>query len=687
MIILYYNKLVNNYNRWILMKVILKYLKYYIKESILSPAFKLLEAVLDLLVPVVVARMIDGAVGAKSGGITAETGGSAAMRYFFVLVIMAVVGLSACLVAQYFAAKASAGAAGRLRQDMFSKIQTFSFCELDRFGTDTLITRLSDDVNQVQTGLNMGLRLLLRSPFIVFGAMIMAFTVDVECALVFAVTVPLLFAAVFTIMFITIPLYTKVQSSLDKVTLLTRENLSGVRVIRAFCREDRSVEEFETASDYLTRLNLFVGRISTLMNPLTYVIINIGAAVMINEAGIRVNIGALTTGQTVALYNYMLQITIELIKLATLVITLNRSIACASRAGEILNTKTSMEYPSEDNVARGAALSEGLSESMPETSPEDIPEGTKKKTPADIGTDENTGNVGYTAADEKKAPTCRHDRKKEKLSGALTASAGENPLSEPNEATAAIPAVCFKNVTFCYPSAAEPSVKNAEFSVLPGQRVGIIGATASGKTSLVNLISRFYDPQNGEVLLFGKNIKNYSREWLSKNIGVVQQKNLLFSGTVRENLKWGDENADDETMWQSLKTAQAESVIKDKPGGLDFYIEATGRNLSGGQRQRLCIARALVKKPKILILDDSSSALDLATDAALKKALLTLKNTTVFTVSQRISGVRDSDIILVIDGGEIVGKGTHDELMENSFVYKGIYDSQFPDGEGGDGCE
>lgn len=665
------------------MKVIFKYLKYYIKESILSPAFKLLEAVLDLLVPVVVARMIDGAVDAKSGGITAETGGSAAMRYFFVLIIMAVVGLSACLVAQYFAAKASAGAAGRLRQDMFSKIQTFSFCELDRFGTDTLITRLSDDVNQVQTGLNMGLRLLLRSPFIVFGAMIMAFTVDVECALVFAVTVPLLFAAVFTIMFITIPLYTKVQSSLDKVTLLTRENLSGVRVIRAFCREDRSVEEFETASDYLTRLNLFVGRISTLMNPLTYVIINIGAAVMINEAGIRVNIGALTTGQTVALYNYMLQITIELIKLATLVITLNRSIACASRAGEILNTKTSMEYPSEDNVARGAALSE----SMPEASPEDIPESTKKKTPADIGTDENTGNVGYTTADEKGKLTCRQDNRKEKLSGAGAVSAGENRLFEPNEDTAAIPAVCFKKVTFCYPSAAEPSVKNADFSVLSGQRVGIIGATASGKTSLVNLISRFYDPQNGEVLLFGKNIKNYSREWLAENIGVVQQKNLLFSGTVRENLKWGDENADDETMWQSLKTAQAESVIKDKPGGLDFYIEATGRNLSGGQRQRLCIARALVKKPKILILDDSSSALDLATDAALKKTLLTLKNTTVFTVSQRISGVRDSDIILVIDGGEIVGKGTHDELMENSFVYKGIYDSQFPDGEGGDGCE
>lgn len=611
------------------MKVIFKYLKYYIKESILSPAFKLLEAVLDLLVPVVVARMIDGAVGAKSGGITAETGGSAAMRYFFVLIIMAVVGLSACLVAQYFAAKASAGAAGRLRQDMFSKIQTFSFCELDRFGTDTLITRLSDDVNQVQTGLNMGLRLLLRSPFIVFGAMIMAFTVDVECALVFAVTVPLLFAAVFTIMFITIPLYTKVQSSLDKVTLLTRENLSGVRVIRAFCREDRSVEEFETASDYLTRLNLFVGRISTLMNPLTYVIINIGAAVMINEAGIRVNIGALTTGQTVALYNYMLQITIELIKLATLVITLNRSIACASRAGEILNTKTSMEYPSEDK-AIGCA---------------DVP---------DIAPEEKNGSIPENIKENQKKN---------------------------------IPAVCFKNVTFCYPSAAEPSVKNADFSVLSGQRVGIIGATASGKTSLVNLISRFYDPQNGEVLLFGKNIKNYSREWLAENIGVVQQKNLLFSGTVRENLKWGDKNADDETMWQSLKTAQAESVIKDKPGGLDFYIEATGRNLSGGQRQRLCIARALVKKPKILILDDSSSALDLATDAALKKALLTLKNTTVFTVSQRISGVRDSDIILVIDGGEIVGKGTHDELMENSFVYKGIYDSQFPDGEGGDGCE
>lgn len=669
------------------MKVIFKYLKYYIKESILSPAFKLLEAVLDLLVPVVVARMIDGAIGAKSGDITAATGGSAAMRYFFVLIIMAVVGLSACLVAQYFAAKASAGAAGRLRQDMFSKIQTFSFCELDRFGTDTLITRLSDDVNQVQTGLNMGLRLLLRSPFIVFGAMIMAFTVDVECALVFAVTVPLLFAAVFTIMFITIPLYTKVQSSLDKVTLLTRENLSGVRVIRAFCREDRSVEEFETASDYLTRLNLFVGRISTLMNPLTYVIINIGAAVMINEAGIRVNIGALTTGQTVALYNYMLQITIELIKLATLVITLNRSIACASRAGEILNTKTSMEYLPDDKAIGGADVSDIAPDDKNGSIPENIKENQKKNIPDGNGADKNTGNVRYIQADEKKAPTCRHDRKKEKLSGALTASAGENPLSEPNEATAAIPAVCFKNVTFCYPSAAEPSVKNAEFSVLPGQRVGIIGATASGKTSLVNLISRFYDPQNGEVLLFGKNIKNYSREWLAENIGVVQQKNLLFSGTVRENLKWGDENADDETLWQSLKTAQAESVIKDKPGGLDFYIEATGRNLSGGQRQRLCIARALVKNPKILILDDSSSALDLATDAALKKALSELKNTTVFTVSQRISGVRESDIILVIDGGEIVGKGTHDELMENSFVYKGIYDSQFPDGEGGDGCE
>lgn len=626
------------------MKVIFKYLKYYIKESILSPAFKLLEAILDLLVPVVVARMIDGFASGEAGDLTAATGFSGATRWFFVLIIMAVVGLSACLVAQYFAAKASAGAAGRLRQDMFSKIQSFFFCELDRFGTDTLITRLSDDVNQVQTGLNMGLRLLLRSPFIVFGAMIMAFTVDVECALVFAVTVPLLFAAVFTIMFITIPLYTKVQSSLDKVTLLTRENLSGVRVIRAFCREERSVEEFESASDSLTRLNIFVGRISTLMNPLTYVIINIGAAVMINKAGLRVNIGALTTGQTVALYNYMLQITIELIKLATLVITLNRSIACASRAGEILNTKTSMEYPPEENAA---------------------------------------GDMHYDSADKagksSKSPGGDNEENLPDKADVDTKSS----VSVPNDGMLPTPAVCFKEVTFCYPSAAEASVKNASFSVLPGQRVGIIGATASGKTSLVNLISRFYDPQKGEVLLFGKNIKNYSREWLSKNIGVVQQKNMLFSGTVRENLKWGDENADDETLWQSLKTAQAESVIRDKPGGLDFYIEATGRNLSGGQRQRLCIARALVKKPKILILDDSSSALDLATDAALKKALSSLENTTVFTVSQRISGVRESDIILVIDGGEIVGSGTHDELMEGCFVYKGIYDSQFPDGEKG----
>ena len=480
---------------------------------------------------------------------------------------------------------------------MFDRIQSFSFTELDRLGTDTLITRLSDDVNQVQTGLNMGLRLLLRSPFIVLGAMVMAFTIDVRCALIFAVAIPVLFGVVFLIMQISIPLFGKAQAGLDRVTAMTRENLTGVRVIRAFCREEQSTKEFNSSSRALTRLNLFVGRISALMNPLTYVLINLAAVVLIREAGVRVNLGQLQQGQVVALYNYMLQITVELIKLASLIITLNKSMACAKRAAAILQVEPSMAAP-----AQGA----------------------------------------------------------QPVSGA--------------------PAVEFRDVTFTYAGAGAPSLSDISFTAMPGQTVGIIGGTGSGKSTLVNLISRSYDAGTGEVLLFGAPVAQYDRQTLRRNIGVVPQRAVLFRGTIRDNLKWGDENASDNALWTALELAQAKGVVEDKPGKLDFVVEQGGRNLSGGQRQRLTIARALVRRPRILILDDSSSALDYATDAALRKAIRSLSGTTTtFLVSQRIACVRQSDRILVLDNGSLAGSGTHEQLMANCEVYREIYYSQFPE--------
>ena len=492
-----------------------------------------------------------------------------------------------------------------------------SFTELDTLGTDTLITRLTDDVNQVQNGINMGLRLLLRSPFVVIGAMVMAFTINVRCALIFVVTVPILFVVVFSIMLISIPLFKKVQAGLDCVTGLTRENLTGIRVIRAFCREEQSVEEFEEGNRELTRLNEFVGRISALLNPLTYVLINGATVLLIARAGVQVNIGNLQQGQVVALYNYMAQIIVELIKLASLIITLNKSMACADRVAGILDVKSSMEYK--------------------------------------------------VAAEQMKNEQINADQRKYETDG-------ENDQADSNLA------VEFNHVTFTYEGAGASSLSDITFRAKKGQTIGIIGGTGSGKSTLVSLIPRFYDPQEGTVKVNGINAKDYPQGELCSEIGVVQQRSILFKGSIRDNLKWGNDQASDEDLWKAITIAQAKDVVEAKPGKLDFEVEQNGRNLSGGQKQRLTIARALVSKPEILILDDSLSALDFATDAALRKAIGELEgNVTTFLVSQRISGIRQADKILVMEDGELAGQGTHEELMEICETYQEIYYSQFPE--------
>lgn len=571
------------------MKKLASYLKRYTKESILAPLFKLLEVVFDLMVPLVVARMINIGVAGNDRGYM--------VRCFLILILMALLGLAASITAQFFAAKACTGFAADLRQAVFDHIQGFSFTELDTLGADTMITRLTDDINQVQTGVNMGLRLLLRSPFVVFGAMIMAFTIDVSCAWVFAVVIPVLFVAVFAIMLSSIPLYRKAQSALDRVTCLTRENLTGVRVIRAFCREDHSVREFDESSQALTKLNEFVGKISALLNPLTYVLINLAAVVLIDRAAIRVNIGSIAQGDVVALNNYMLQITVELIKLASLIITLTKSMACAGRVAGVLEQPTSMTYP------------------------------------------------------EKNA----------------------QPRENGDEA------VRFDRVNFTYRNAGAPSLTDICFCAGKGQTVGIIGGTGSGKSTLISLIPRFYDAASGTVCLDGCNVKEYTQQALCRKVAVVQQRSVLFQGTIRDNLRWGNENASDEELWQALEVAQAREIVEGKEGQLDFRLEQGGRNLSGGQKQRLSIARALVKKPEILILDDSSSALDFATDAALRSAIHGLGGgVTTFLVSQRIACIRQADQILVLDNGSLAGVGTHEELLESCGLYQEIFDSQFP---------
>ena len=570
------------------MKKLSVYLKRYTAQSILAPLFKLLEVVFDLLVPLVVAWMINLGVGNNDRGVLTQC--------FFILIGMALLGLACSITAQFFAARASTGFAADLRQAVFDHIQRFSFTELDTLGADTMITRLTTDINQVQTGVNMGLRLLLRSPFVVFGALVTAFTINTRCALIFAAAIPVLFVVVFAIMLVSIPLFKKSQAALDRVTCLTRENLTGVRVIRAFCREKQSVEEFDESNQALTRLNEFVGRISALLNPLTYVLINIAAVFLIDRAAVQVNIGNIAQGDVVALNNYMLQIIVELIKLASLIITLTKSLACAGRVSAVLEQQPSMAYA------------------------------------------------------DKEAPQ----------------GSSEN-------------AVCFDHVTFTYQNAGAPSLMDISFQAKKGQTIGIIGGTGSGKSTLVSLIPRFYDPQEGTVCLNGVNVRDESREALCAKVGVVQQRAVLFQGSIRDNLRWGNENASDSALWEALTAAQAKEVVEGKPGQLDFQLEQGGRNLSGGQKQRLSIARALVKKPEILILDDSSSALDFTTDAALRKSIRNLDYpVTTFLVSQRIACIQQADQILVLDNGHLAGCGTHEALLKDCTLYQEIFDSQFP---------
>ncbi len=561
-------------------------MKGYIKESIISPFFKLLEASFELFVPLVVASIID--IGIANGD------KNYVIQRCFILVALAVVGLSCTLLAQYYAAKAAVGFSTKVKHSLFSHIQSFSYTEIDTIGTSTMITRMTSDMNQVQSGVNLTLRLFMRSPFIVFGAMIMAFTIDTSSALVFAIAIPVLSVVVFGIMWATIPLYKKVQARLDKVLGITREGLTGVRVIRAFANEDDERESFRSATDELNIAQKFVGKISVIMNPATYAVVNIAISILIWNGSIKVNSGSLTQGQVIALYNYMSQILVELIKLANLIVTITKAVACGNRIQSVFEINPSMTDGS-----------------------------TFEQVDTDI-------------------------------------------------------AVEFKHAYLRYADASEPSLNDITFSIKKGEVVGIIGGTGSGKTSLVNLISRFYDAERGDVLVDGVNVMSYPIELLRKKIGIVPQRAVLFSGSIRENMKWGNENATDEEIIDAITKAQALDVLNGKPEGLDFVIEQGGRNLSGGQRQRFTIARALVKKPEILILDDSASALDYATDARLRASISKIEHKpTVFIVSQRTASIAGADKIIVLDDGEIVGIGRHSELLESCVVYSEIYNSQF----------
>lgn len=585
------------------MKKLLVYLKDYKKESVLGPLFKLLEATFELIVPLVMAAIID------TGVATGDK--SYIMKMCMVLVLLAVIGLTCSITAQYFAAKAAVGFATKLRHALFAHIERLSFTEMDTVGTATLITRMTSDVNQVQNGVNLVLRLFLRSPFIVFGAMVMAFTIDVKAALVFVVTIPLLSIIVFGIMLISIPLYKKVQSALDKVLGITRENLTGSRVIRAFNKEDDEKVHFNENNDLLTRAQIYVGKISALMNPLTYVIINGAIVVLVWTGAVRVDNGYITQGEVVALINYMSQILVELVKLANLIININKSIACGNRIQSIFEMQPS------------------------------ITDGSGQKV--------------------DKVRTDTADRSEE-----------------------AEYAVEFSHVGLTYAGAGDESLTDIDFKVKKGETIGIIGGTGSGKSSVVNLIPRFYDVTSGFIKVDGKDVKDYPLEELRGKIGTVLQKAVLFHGTIRENLKWGNPDATEEDLNRAITVAQAKEFIDNKEGRLDFEIEQGGKNLSGGQRQRLTIARAVVKKPEILILDDSASALDFATDAALRKAIREMEGeTTVFIVSQRAASIQHADRIVVLDDGKIVGLGTSEELLESCEVYQEIYNSQFKKQEGG----
>lgn len=580
------------------MKQLMMYLKDYKKESILAPLFKLLEAFFELLVPPVMANIIDYGISNRNMGYIGKMG--------LLLLLLGVVGLASSITAQFFAAKAAVGFSTQLRQALFDHIEDLSFTDIDKAGTSTMITRMTSDVNQVQSGINMTLRLFLRSPIIVFGAMIMAFTIDVKCALIFVVAIPLLSVVVFGIILSTIPMYKKVQSKLDQVLGITRENLTGVRVIRAFHQEAKEADRFRENNEALSAMQIFVGKISACMNPVTYIIVNGAIIALIYTGAVQVNIGNLSQGEVVAIINYMNQILVELVKLANLIVTMTKALACAERVASVF----------------------------------------------DIGAD-----AAYVEAQDQK------------LADKVDKSA---------------PFLDFKHVSLTYQGAGAPTLQDMNFTINRGDTVGIIGGTGSGKTSLVNLIPGFYPATEGEILLEGRDIRTMSDEELRGRIGVVPQKAVLFKGTIRSNLQWGKPDATEEEMWKALELAQASEVVDGKPGKLDATVAQNGKNFSGGQRQRLTIARALVRNPEILILDDSASALDYATDAKLRAAIRTLEDkTTTFIVSQRASTIRHADKIIVLDDGEIAGMGTHDELLKDCTVYQEIYYSQYPEQRGG----
>ena len=580
------------------MKRLMMYLKDYKKESILAPLFKLLEAFFELLVPLVMANIIDYGISNRNMGYIGKMG--------LLLLLLGVVGLASSITAQFFAAKAAVGFSTQLRQALFDHIEDLSFTDIDKAGTSTMITRMTSDVNQVQSGINMTLRLFLRSPIIVFGAMIMAFTIDVKCALIFVVAIPLLSVVVFGIILSTIPMYKKVQSKLDQVLGITRENLTGVRVIRAFHQEAKEADRFRENNEALSAMQIFVGKISACMNPVTYIIVNGAIIALIYTGAVQVNIGNLSQGEVVAIINYMNQILVELVKLANLIVTMTKALACAERVASVF----------------------------------------------DIGAD-----AAYVGAQNQK------------LADKVDKSA---------------PFLDFKHVSLTYQGAGAPTLQDMNFTVNRGDTVGIIGGTGSGKTSLVNLIPGFYPATEGEILLEGRDIRTMSDAELRGRIGVVPQKAVLFKGTIRSNLQWGKPDATEEEMWKALELAQASEVVDGKPGKLDATVAQNGKNFSGGQRQRLTIARALVRNPEILILDDSASALDYATDAKLRAAIRTLEDkTTTFIVSQRASTIRHADKIIVLDDGEIAGMGTHDELLKDCTVYQEIYYSQYPEQRGG----
>lgn len=581
------------------MRKLLVYLKDYKKETVLAPLFKMLEATFELFVPLVMAAIIDQGI---QGGDVPYV-----LRMGLLLIALGLIGLTCSITAQYYAAKAAVGFSAKLKYSLFSHIQSLSFTEIDTLGTSTMITRMTSDVNQVQNGVNMVLRLFLRSPFIVFGAMVMSFTIDVKAAFIFVVTIPLLSIVVFGIMMITMPMYKKVQAGLDKVLSATRENLTGARVIRAFNKEKEEISNFEEKNQALSDMQLFVGKISALTNPVTYIIINVATIVLLYTGAIRVNEGTITQGQVVALVNYMSQILIELVKLANLIITITKALACANRIENVLELRSSMQW--EQKVPESGAGAED-------------------------GIEEETG--------------------------------ADSPY-----------VVEFDHVHLAYAGAGAESLSDIDFKVKRGQTVGIIGGTGSGKSSLVNMIPRFYDACAGSVKVDGRDVRKYGMEELRQKVGIVLQKAVLFQGTIRDNLLWGNKNATEEELWQAVETAQAREFVEQKNGKLDAQIAQAGRNLSGGQKQRLTIARALVGKPEILILDDSASALDFATDAALRKAIRNMDgDMTVFIVSQRASSIQYADQIIVLDDGEMVGIGTHDQLLTDCKVYQEIYYSQ-----------